>query len=226
MATLLELRTRARERADMVGSTFVSDASVTTWINQGLLELYDYVVNSFEDYFSATTTLTVSSGNTVTLPANFYKLRGLDYSMNGGYQALREFGFAERNATSQAGINFLFNQGADRKYRILGDSLMLLPESASTGSYRLFYVPAMAVLSADGDVVLPSLTKFGWDEYAVLFAAERMLSKEESSITDIRAERQEILARVIAMSANRQADQSETVQDVRGLDAAGWIHES
>lgn len=226
MTTLLDLRTRARERADMVGSTFVTDSSLTTWINQGMLELYDLVVGSFEDYFSTTTTLTVASGNTVSLPANFYKLRGLDYNNNGQYQGLREFGFAERNSTAPGGVNFLYNQGTDRKYRIMGDNLMLLPETGSVGSYRLFYVPAATAMSADADILPTSLSKFGWDEYIVLFAAERMLSKEESSITDIQSEKESIMRRIIKMASDRQADQSDTVQDVRGLEADSWWYES
>ncbi len=221
MTTLLELRTRARQRADQVGSTFCSDAELTTWANLGLAELYDQVVGAFEDYFITTTSLVVSSGNTVALPLDFYKLRGLDYSDNGRFHALREFGFAERN-TTQDGATFLYNYGRDRKYRILGENLMLLPESNAAGTYRLFYVPAPTLLTVDASIIPTALSKFGWDEYIVLYMAERMLSKEESSITDVVRQRGEIAGRITAMAANRQVDQSETIQDVRGLDLGGW----
>jgi hypothetical protein len=222
MTTLLELRTRARQRADQVGSTFCTDSELNTWANLGLAELYDQVVGAFEDYFITTTTLTVSSGNTVALPSDFYKLRGLDFSNgNGSYQTLREFGFTERNST-QAGSSFLYNFTRDRKYRILGDNLMLLPETFAIGSYRLFYVPAVTVLTLDASEVPASLSKFGWDEYIVLYMAERMLSKEESPITDVSRERGEIAGRILQMAANRQVDQAETVQDVRRASDDWW----
>jgi hypothetical protein len=199
----------------MVGSTFVSDAELTTWVNQGFAELYDLVVSAFEDYFTTSTTFTVSSGNTQALPATFYKLRGLDFSINGSYQACRQFNFNERN-DSQNDNAWMNNNVSARSYRIMGDNLLLQPTLAATGDYKLWFVPAPTFLVADSDLIPDSLSKFGWDEYIVLYAAERMLSKEESSITDVVAERGQIANRITSMSANRQVDQSNTIQDVQG----------
>lgn len=218
--TLLQLRNRARQRSDMVGSTFVTDAELTIWINQGFAELYDIVVNAFEDYFTTSTTFTVSSGNTYSLPASFYKLRGLDYSINGSYQACREFNFNDRNNT-QTDSAWMRNSLAARSYRIMADSLILQPTQAATGDYKLWYIPAPTFLVADADLIPESLSKFGWDEYIVLYAAERMLSKEESSITDVVNERQQVGTRIQTMAANRQVDQSSTIQDVNPT----WISE-
>lgn len=213
--TLLQLRTRARQRADAVNSTFVTDSELTNLINLGLSELYDLVVSSFEDYFTISTTLTVASGNTVALPVTFYKLRGLDYNNNGSYQSVREFSFNERNSSSPSTLYWTRQYTVPRKYRIVGDNLLLQPESQSTGLYRLWYVPAPTFLVTDADVIPESLSKFGWDDYIVLWAAERMLSKEESPITDVVAERMQVAGRIAKMASDRQVDQSETVQDVR-----------
>lgn len=213
--TLLQLRTRARQRADMVNSTFVTDAELTNLINLGLSELYDIVVSAFEDYFTISSTFTVASGNTYTLPTNFYKLRGLDFSVNGSYQGCREFNFNDRNNSSQD-LSWMNNNVSARSYRVMADTLLLQPTNSATGSYRLWYVPSPTFLVADADLVPESLSKFGWDEYIVLWAAERMLSKEESPITDVANERQQIAGRITAMAANRQVDQSSTISDVQG----------
>lgn len=215
MTTLLQLRTRARERADQVGSTFVTDTELTTNINLGLSELYDLVVSAFEDYFTISTTLTVSSGDTAALPADFYKLRGLDYDNNGRFVALRQFEFNERNSAQNQDLFFWRGYTVPRRYRIIGDSLLLQPSASAVGSYKLWYAPAPTLLVADGDTIPTALSKFGWDEYIALYAAERMLSKEESSITDLRNQRAEIADRIRQMSANRQVDQSDSIQDVR-----------
>lgn len=213
--TLLQLRTRARQRSDMVGSTFVSDAELTTWVNQGFAELYDLVVSAFEDYFTTSSTFTVSSGNTQALPATFYKLRGLDFSINGRFQACRQFNFNERN-DSQLDTAWMSNNVTARSYRVMADSLILQPTLGATGDYKLWFVPAPTFLVTDSDTIPESLSKFGWDEYIVLYAAERMLSKEESSITDVEKERSQIASRIVSMSANRQVDQSNTISDVQG----------
>ena len=53
MATFTEsdLRTRARRRADMENSTFVSDAEIQDYLNSSISELHDFMVKSYEDYF-------------------------------------------------------------------------------------------------------------------------------------------------------------------------------
>lgn len=213
--TLSDLRTRARQRADQVGSTFVTDPELNTLINLGLTELYDMVVSAFEDYFTISTTLTVLSGSTAALPADFYKLRALDYNNNGRYQALREFSFNERNISQNENLFYFRGYTIPRRYRIMGDNLLLQPEGQATGLYRLWYAPAPTMLTLDSSTIPASLSKFGWDEYIVLYAAEKMLLKEESSVADFVRQRQEIASRITQMASDRQVDQSESVQDVR-----------
>lgn len=214
--TLSNLQERARQRADMVGSTFVTDSELTGYINQGLFELYDRVVAAFEDYFTTSTTFTISSGNTYTLPASFYKLRGLDYqtdSVTGVYVPLRQYNFLNRNIRNTA--PYYMTGGTAREFRIMGDQLMFIPSDGATGNYRLWYVPSISPLSSGSDTIPESLSKFGWDEYIVLFAAERMMSKEESDIRDVSQQRAEIAARIDKMAANRNIEQVEHVTDTQ-----------
>lgn len=226
MTTLLQLRTRARQRADMVGSQFVTDPELTSLINSGYAELYDLVVSAYEDYFSILLPFTVTSGDTYALPANFYKLRGLDFNNGGSWLACREFNFTDRNNT-QYNFNYLNTPTAKRSYRIMGDNLLLQPTQAAAGDYRLWYAPAPTALFSDADTLPSSLSKFGWDEYVVLYAVERMLSKEETSVTDVVRERSEIVSRISKMAQDRQVEQSSTIQDVQGshLDSWGWRHD-
>ena len=205
----------------MVGSTFVTDAELTSYLNLGFTELYDLVVSAFEDYFTTSTPFTVSSGNTYSLPADFYKLRALDFSANGTYQACREFQFNDRNK-SQTDLAWMHNSLPARSYRVMADSLIIQPVQSATGSYLLWYVPAPTFLVNPTDTVPLSLSKFGWDEYIVLYAAERMLSKEESSVTDVESERAQIAQRIQTMASNRQVDQSSQIQDVTGSTMGPW----
>lgn len=214
--TLTELQTRARQRADMVSSAFISDAELTTYINQGLFELYDLVVAAFEDYFTTSTTFTISSGNAYTLPASFYKLRGLDYqtdSVVGVYVPLRQYNFLNRNTRNTA--PYYMTGGTAREFRIMGDQILFIPEDGAAGNYRLWYVPTVVELSSGSDTIPNSLSKFGWDEYIVLYAAERMLAKEESDTSDVIRQRAEIAARIDKMAANRNIEQVEHVTDTQ-----------
>lgn len=219
--TLLQLRTRARERADMVGSTFCSDSEINNWLNLGLAELYDMTVNAYEDYYTTSTTLTISSGNTVALPATFYKLRALDFSLNGQWVELTGFNFNERNRSGSTDL-WLSGANTGRRYRIMGDNIVITPTDNAIGLYQLWYVPVMTALSGDASTIPRILSDAKWDEYVVLYAAERMLSKEESSITDVSKERAEIANRITLMAANRQVDSSAQVTDVNASRNWGW----
>jgi len=213
--TLLSLRTRARERADMVNSQFIGDGELTTYINMGMLELYDMLVHANEDYFTTSTTLTISAGaNTAALPASFYKLRGLDYLLNGSYVNVPLFNFQDRNRASSRNIwsNLL---GDGRRYRVFADNILIQDIDNAAGTYRAWYIPALSYLVNTTDILPSSLSKFGWDEYIVLFAAERMLSKEESDTAEVRAQRSELANRITMLATDRQLDQSEQISDVQ-----------
>ncbi len=212
--SLTQLTTRSKQLADMVNSSFVGSSEWTDYINAGYAELYDLVVASFEDYFTTTTTSTITTGNTISLPAGFYKLRALDYSLNGQYVNCTQFNFAERNLSSTWRSAALYNK-AGRQYRIVADTLYIIPEDRAAGTYQIWYVPCLTPLSAGGDLLPTSLTKFGWEEYICLYAAERALNKQESDVAVITAQRQALANRIMNMAANRNVDQPERITDLQ-----------
>lgn len=59
--TLAELRTEARQRTEMEGSTFISDAECNRYINQSIAKLYGMLVQARGDqYYRTQTTVTVA----------------------------------------------------------------------------------------------------------------------------------------------------------------------
>lgn len=212
--TLTQITTRAKQLADMVNSSFISSSEWTDYINAGYMELYDLVVAAFEDYFTTSTTSTISSGNTFSLPADFYKLRGLDFSLNGAYVNCTQFNFGDRNLTSTWRSTALYNR-AGRQYRIVGDTLYVIPEDRAAGTYKLWYVPSITPLSSGSDTINSTLTKFGWEEYIALYAAERAQNKQENDVTVLQKQRDQLVGRITAMAANRNIDQPEKITDLQ-----------
>ena len=224
--TLLELRTRARERADQVNSTFISDAELTGYVNQGAYALFDILVSKYGDgYFAASTTFTTDGVNeTFALAADFYKLLGVDLQTNGapnGWLTLRPFQMAERNRNWRPNAAPIVGFTSLR-YRLLGDKIWLTPLPASGQTLRYFYVPRMVELSSDSDV-LDGVS--GWHEYVILDAAIKCLTKEESDPSALMAERAAIVKRIEEVASNRDEGAPPTVSDVNGPDSAsgyGW----
>lgn len=209
LVSLTELRLRVRERADMVSSTFVSDAELTRYINASLQELYDLLVQAIEDYNITTVAFTISSGSTYSLPSDFYKLRGLEESSEGEWRALRPFNWNERSSYDSVIINRYWTYP---RYRIVGSNIEFLPSAEAPGSYRIRYVPLLVPLSSDSDTFNGHN---GWEEYAVVCAAIKCKDKEESSTTVLERERERLEKRLQTLIDNRDQQEASRVGDVR-----------
>jgi hypothetical protein len=207
--TLAQIRTQARQRADMEISQFVTDSELTNYVNSSIAELYDILVSRFEDYYILDTPQTVANGaSELTIPADFYKLKGLDYDVGGGqYETVRSFQFVERNETFDPGFGTLPRM----RYRVLGSVIKLTPPEFAPGNYRIWYIPRFTPLVLDADT-FDGIN--GWTEYVVVDCAIKMLNKEESDASAFREQKQKLLDRIEAMAADRDAGEPQTIVDM------------
>ena len=210
--TLAELRVRCRQRSNMEKSPFISEPELNAYINSSFAELYDLLVSKFEDYYTTTSTFTISSGNTEALPSDFYKLRGVDFQLDANnWVSVKKFVFAKRNTINRT----LRSDSANEiQYRIVGSNLHIEPSDNATGNYQLWYTPVYTPLSADTDTV-DGVN--GWEEYIVIDVAAKMLAKEESSTTHLDNEKAAMHARIDNMAQNRDSGQPESITDTDGL---------
>lgn len=227
MTTLATIRTRARQRSDMVNSQFVSDAELLDFINASYAELYDLIVQTYEDYFitSLEFSLTASDSGIRALPSDFYKLKGIDYKLGGNFTTLYPFDWNTRNLRQRA-INRLYAGDYDLSYRLLGSNIHLEPSDNATGDFKLWYIPAYTALSADTDVIDTVITRGNWEEYIVIDAAIKMLAKEESSTAHLERAKAALLKRLESVAGDRDVDQPERISDVNRRDyLEEWIDE-
>lgn len=213
--TLLQLRTAVRQRADMVNSTFITDAELTSYINQSAYELYDLLVEKYgDDYFvtlPAPQYTTDGIATTYALPTDFYKLLGVDLavSMPDWWVTLRPFEMAERNRFALRNFQSFYGL-SNLRYKLAGSSIWFSPTPAAGQTYRLWYVPRWTELSADTDT-LDGVS--GWTEYVIVDAAIKCLQKEESDPTMLAVQKQALVQRIEAAAANRDAGMPHTVSD-------------
>lgn len=207
--TLAQLKTEVRQQSDQENSDFISDAELTTYINSAYGEYNDLLISRYEDIFTQETDLTITTGNVMTLPTNFIKLRGVDFnSTSDGPFSLRHYNFNERNKYDN--LNVLFGDRYSRVYRVIGEEIHILPANAATGTYTVHYIPAFTPLVLDTDTVNGWN---GWEEYIVVDAAIRVLQKEESDTSDLQRRKQALLLRIETMAQNRDTGGIETITD-------------
>jgi len=213
MATLAELITRTRQKSDMERTNFVTDDEITVYINESASELYDLIVSKYEDYFLVSTLASITTGNTITLPADFYKLRGVDYSLSGNWANIRKFNFNDRN--SREFINGVMNYGAtDRRYRVVNNEIMIIPALQAIGQYQIWYVPRYIPLVLPTDVYTQGLD---WEEYLVITSAIKCLTKEESDTTALERAKINTTQRIYSMAGNRDSAEPETITNVNNI---------
>lgn len=194
--TIGELKTRCRYRADMENTTFVSDTELLSYINEAYAMLYDTLVSVFQNYYSASTTFSVTSAtNSYSLPADFYKLIGVDQLNGSVYTTIFPYNEMERNST------------------------ISVTSSIPTATVRMRYIPAPTVFTTDNQTIDGVA---GWEALLVTDVAIMMLDKEESDTSTLERRRQREYARVLQMAQNRDITIPGRVTDVTVYDA-GYI---
>jgi hypothetical protein len=216
--TLAQLRTRAKQRANMENSTFLTSAEWNENINYAISELRDIIASKVgDDYFATSENYSLVTGTeSYALPATFYKACWVELLGDDGYyHKLNRYEISEQNMGGNPIIAFT----PDIRYRIIGSNLHFTPSRVIGGrTARLWYVPLITELSADGD----TLNGYnGWDEYPVLKAAIMALEKEESDTSSLSLRLEQLRLRIEAMAENRDQGQPMRIQDNDRFDLIG-----
>jgi hypothetical protein len=191
LVTLAELKRQSLNRSDNRYSSFIGDDELTEYVNASAQELYDIMVAAFEDYyFEETLTTLAPQQNTIALPSNFYKIRGIDEVINPQFRVtVKPYEWLERNIYI---------------YPVGGRNL------------AIYWIPKMPVLALDTDT-FDGMN--GFEQYIITDVARKILMKEESDVQAMMAEKAEIKNRIQGMSANRMAGDANRIQDVYRQDA-------
>lgn len=212
--TRSEIRDAIRLRADQVNSTFWTDTNINDEIDRSAKRLYNFLIRTYGDeyYVSSATDTTVSGTQDYALPADFYKLLGVELQQGGGsndYFSLPKFSFAERN-TKRRSNAALYNY----MYRLHGSNVKLIPPPAGGLTLQLWYVPVLADFVDDTSTID---TISGFEEWLVLDVVEKILTAEESDTSTVARQKADFEQHIIEMATPRDANAPEQVVDVETI---------
>lgn len=232
--SLYELRLRAQQRADRVESEFVTTTEWNYFIMQACYELYDLLIDVYEDYFMAPRARFVSTGSQFIYPlpngsisfldmnnnpfiaAPLYKLLGVDLGLNNANNAfvtMNKYNLIDRNnyvyPNTASAIYGVFNL----RYRMLGTNIEFIPTPSANQPIQLLYAPRLPQLVKDTD--LTTIGFSGWLQYVIIRAAKYALDKEESDTSKLDTEIVFLKGRIEESAMNRDAGQPDTISDVR-----------
>lgn len=222
--SLGQIRMEAQLRADMYGSNFVTLPEWNSYINQSYFELYDLLIDTYEDYYLAPAITFTSDGTTFQYPlpngTNYgnapllYKLMGVDCGGGATNQwfTVDRFNFIDRNKYIYPNTGSTYFGAFNLKYKLIGNSIMFIPTPSAGQPIRVWYVPRLAQVLQDTDMI-DGIS--GWTEYVIVDAAIKALQKEESDVSILGAQKMALIKRIEDSAVNRDAGQGDTISDTR-----------
>ena len=219
--TLASMLARARRLAQMEGgsaSAFVTDAEAEQWLNDGLRDLYDLLIAARgEDYYALSVLISssvVSSETVYQLPADFY--RALEVALYDGsrYYSCPRVEVQGLVDTLNATVGGAGQDITAMSYRLLPGYIMVHPwPTSSAVEVKLYYLPAMTTVGTAGS--FDGIN--GWEEYAVLSCAIRMLKKEGTLdiAQALEVERARLEERIGRLASTRDAGRPKRIADTR-----------
>lgn len=246
--SLGELRLRSQQKADRVNSDFVVTSEWNYFIRLACYELYDLLIDSYEDLFSDQYIYINTDGTTSNYPlpdgaTNYlggtypdstgsparalYKAVGFDLAVNTSNNAwvtLLRYNFIKRNQyvypNSTSTIYGVYNM----RYRLMGTKLNIIPTPAGNQQIRMWYAPRLPALLQDTD--LTTIGFSGWLLYVIVRAAKYALDKEEGSDTSkLDSELLFLKKRIEQASQNRDIGEPDTISETRQdpvYGGSGW----
>jgi hypothetical protein len=234
--SLGELQTRCRQRADRLNSQFVTVPEVISYIQQSMYELYDLLIDVYEDYFKAPNAIFYSTGGSKQyypvpngvltfkndalqdfVPAPIYKLLGLDLGLNtsnNGWVTVDKYMFADRNKYFYPNTASTLYGVFNCQYRWMGTNLELIPAPSANQPFRIQYIPRLPAMIQETDMTTTSIS--GWLEYVITDVAIKILQKEESDVSVLMAQKEALRQRIMAGASNRDAGRNDSISDTRG----------
>lgn len=187
---LQDIRTAALDYADMTGSGFPVDARVNGYINAALSKLHRAIADSNQDYFQSEQSISLVSGTeTYALPSDYYKTLQMWHSDNSRRYKVAPYGWKQSSG-----------------YRT---------SPVASGTVLHWYIPDFTKLVNDTDTVQSSLPN-GWEDFAALFAACRLLMREESDPSMLRAERDQLFSEILNSIEPRSYADNMAIEDSSG----------
>lgn len=228
------IETAARSQGDLLNAQNPSTGAGSEymqWVNDEWAEIYEKLVHSGEQYFKTIVTgTTVPGQQAYALPADFYKMRGVDVQLNGNliWSNAHRYNFEQRNDYQLTTLGWVWpgctlydiegTQLAAAVGTVTGPNLTFLPTPPGAFPYRFHYYPPAVPITATTD----QMDLQNGHEKALVFgvAARAALKLRQFDFADrMIAEREKQMIRVLEDVRDMDLGEPHMIRVVRGRPA-------
>lgn len=207
--TLAQLQAAVQHRGQYEGSRDITLALITEFANEAIAELWDLLVEKWQDYYTTSTTFPFVAGtDSYALPADFYKLRKVELQ----WDATPSWCRMETHDLAVA-HEFRHASGRRYRYRLQAGNLVFVPLPATVETIRIYYIPCAPVLVAPSDTI-DGVN--GYEELVLQLALKRCKDREELDTSAIDREIDRLTARIRTAADGRDATEPFYLDERRG----------
>lgn len=186
---LSALRSLARYKADETVTTFIGNAELDVFLNEGYRFVYNKVISKFEDFFIQPGTngngglfSTVSGTQGYSLPSDCQKIvrvehRSSSSTSDNDWRKLEKLNIVNDRYDDFYPVRDGYTPGFG--YFVAGNKIYLKPVPSQVFSVRIWYIPRITALSGEADV--PSVPE-EFHELIAEYAAIQVLRKSGEPI--------------------------------------------
>jgi len=196
---LATLRQIVRFRGDYQNVRKFPDADLDREIQGAFGEFYELVADTNEGWWDASAQVTTVSGQDyVALPADAWRVHGIDLLDSGDWVELLQVGRADRN-------RFGTDTDEPEAYRLTARGIDLMPTPNAVYTLRVTYTPTAPALQE----AQPREWYNGWDEYVVTAALLRLDQREQRPVNERVGILDRLKQRVIAGASRRRGQEPD-----------------
>lgn len=198
-----DMVTEVRFNSDMVNTQFVTDNEIISYLDKAYRDMYIRIVEQNSGYFQTKATYSIVPGqDTYPLPADLYKLSGIDLNLDTSNTiTIANINFNERNMLKSVYSSICLSRGW--RYLISNENVIFSPAPDTSAGFSVWYIPDPVPITPTTTSL--TLTPAVVYDYLIVSAAIKCLQKEESDYSDMAQERA-IMAEQIMRACASQDD--------------------
>ena len=168
---------RAKAICDYTNTNAISADYALACVNEAYRSYYAMITSSDDDFFYTELTGTYSAS--IPLPADFYRLRSIEYTGDGSrWRPMPKYAIKDQGKYISTIVPYIAP-----RYRLQGDAIRIVPDDQPY-MIRLGYYPTPETFDATDDISYPNGTLSDCIVYKIAVDFKRRMKEDYSTISE------------------------------------------
>jgi hypothetical protein len=212
---------KVRTKTATENSTQVEDTDIINFLNEGLAELDDILVEKFDDYkLTSFQSVIQPGGNIFPTPSDCLKIREVEVAFAQRWITVKRFNLQQKNKWNYPILRYPYGNLC-LEYRQEGRFIEIIPAASAVGTYQVWYIPEYQNLVNPTDTLPDYMNKQAWYEVAIMHACLQVATRLDTNPADYAQQKLALIARIQNAAASRDAGSVKKAINTRQMNKVG-----